>query len=102
MPGPDSALPSRITSTQFFSLAALLFIASSIQVYTNPRIQPDRALPLDSLRGVDGLFAITQYLAYGVSDVLSPLMILSCTVAATGVLVRGLELVIQAVAFKGR
>jgi len=99
MPGPDSALPSRITSTQFFSLAALLFIASSIQVYTNPRIQPDRALPLDS---VDGLFAITQYLAYGVSDVLSPLMILSCTVAATGVLVRGLELVIQAVAFKGR
>jgi len=96
-----SLVASRINSTQFFSLATLLFIATGIEAYFAQGSPSSRRLPLGG-RDADALFSLVQYLAYGVSDVLSPLMILSCTVAATGALVRGVELVIQATAFKGR
>ncbi|KIM25036.1 hypothetical protein M408DRAFT_331496 [Serendipita vermifera MAFF 305830] len=88
---PGQQRPSeslKIHSSQFFTLALLLFVATAIQEYHRPATS---TLPDPSV-----VLSVTRYAVHAVSDVLSPLMLLSCAVAAAGTLCRGVELVINA------
>jgi hypothetical protein len=92
-----SPLSKKLNSAQFFIVALLLFIATGVQAY----YKTEPTTPYYSEK-TDVLFTVTRHLVLAVKDSLSPLMILACTVAMAGTLCRGLELVIQAAAFKGK
>jgi hypothetical protein len=94
-------LSKKLNSAQFFTVALLLFFATGVQAYYSNTTTAPTASPYYNEK-TDALFTITRQLVLTVRESLSPLMILACTVAMAGTLCRGLELVIQAAAFKGK
>jgi hypothetical protein len=79
-------------------VAFLLYVATGVQMYFG---KSNVSLPA-VVETADVFVSLTRDIAYLLSDILSPLMILACTVTMVGTLCRGAELVIKASAFKGK
>jgi len=92
-----------IKSTHILLVAFLLFLATGAEAY----FKQSRATPMSMLNGnygasdIDVFVLATKELIGSITDVFTPLMILSCTIMMVGTLCRGAEQVIKATAFKG-
>ncbi|PVF93638.1 hypothetical protein CPB86DRAFT_789896 [Serendipita vermifera] len=89
----------RLHSSHIFFVAFLLYLATGVQMY----LQKNTAgVPPTAEMTTDVFISFSREIAYVLSDILSPLMILACTVTMVGTLCRGAEMVIRASSFAGK
>lgn len=88
----------RLHSSQIFFVAFLLYLATGVQMY----LQKNTAVVPPTLETTDVFISFSREIAYVLGDILSPLMILACTVTMVGTLCRGAEMVIRASSFAGK
>ncbi|CAG7855073.1 SubName: Full=Uncharacterized protein {ECO:0000313/EMBL:CCA75646.1} [Serendipita indica DSM 11827] len=93
----SSSLFSSIHSSQFFIISFLLFVGTALQAYFAPASSVQFAVA-----GTDTFQSFAKDAILVISDMLSPLMLLAIGVGMAGTLCRGLEVVIESAAFRGR
>ncbi|KAG8841318.1 hypothetical protein FRB91_005138 [Serendipita sp. 411] len=103
-PGSQSTSNSlSISSTHFFVTSILLFFATALQFYFNPAaFSLSTTTSTMTLADVDTFASFTYDIVYVFNNALSPLMLLALGVGMAGTFCRGIELVIQATAYKGK